>query len=109
MHDSPGKFSWGDGGLKLVEKYSRRDLTQAEDKLPAVSSLARSIAIHTKDTYYGGLWKSCIIEGLNWKLHVHEPHHFCNDPVHDAEIAKVDPAVEATIKFPSAYRAPSWS
>jgi hypothetical protein len=45
---------WDRGWLALVEDYSRRKLTREEDKLPALSGLAKLLAQRTGDGYLLG-------------------------------------------------------
>jgi hypothetical protein len=89
-----------------VEEYSKRKLTKGFDKLPALSGLANRIAEKTGDTYLAGLWKSNLLSELNWGVKAFEPTHSCNDPAHDASMP---PARKSAVKYPTEYRAPSWS
>jgi len=54
---------------RLVERYSQRALTVADDKLPAISGLARlfqsSLKASTED-YLAGVWKASLPHGLLW-------------------------------------------
>ncbi|KAL5326255.1 hypothetical protein ACEPPN_007393 [Leptodophora sp. 'Broadleaf-Isolate-01'] len=102
--DSKGVLAWGDAWLKLIEKYTRRSLTREEDKFPALSGLARSIASYTKDTYHAGIWKSYLMQGLFWEVYAFEPYHFCNNPEHDTDTAE-----KSSVRRLEKYRAPSWS
>ncbi len=90
----------------LVEEYTKRSLTRDDDKLPALSGLASSIAARTGDTYLAGLWRSNIIEGLSWRMKLVEFNHYCDDPAHDES---VPPDTKAKAHYPAKYRAPSWS
>jgi hypothetical protein len=73
----------------LVQEYTWRQMTMANDKLPALSGLAQMFAARIKTNYVAGLWSDAIIEGLAW----------------DAL-----GAYEAPLPAPSAqYIAPSWS
>ncbi|KAH7074279.1 heterokaryon incompatibility protein-domain-containing protein [Paraphoma chrysanthemicola] len=101
----PGKtrqWRW----TRLVEEFSKRKLTKDFDKLPALSGLANLIAANTGDTYLAGLWKSTLMTELSWSVKAFEPHHSCDDPKHDASMPA---AHKSTVKYPSQYRAPSWS
>ncbi|KAF4947358.1 hypothetical protein FSARC_13979 [Fusarium sarcochroum] len=71
----------------LVEAYSRRNLTQPSDKLPAMSALARTFGdVLGNDTkYLAGLWSMNILYGLMWETW------------------------GARVPHVSKYRAPSWS
>jgi hypothetical protein len=59
---------WDNGWLRLVEDYSRRKLTRAEDKLPALAVLARVLAQQTGDTYLAGVWGNHLPEDLFWRV-----------------------------------------
>jgi Heterokaryon incompatibility protein (HET) len=72
---------WND----LVEAYTRCAFTKPSDKLVAFSGLARLFQDLTRDEYVAGLWRSCLLEHLDWR--VYEP------------AARLIPD----------YRAPSWS
>ncbi|KAK2031940.1 HET-domain-containing protein [Colletotrichum zoysiae] len=71
---------WGD----LVNEYSRRKLTVPDDKLPAISGLARTFGSALEDQYVAGLWKRDLIRGMLWLT--------------DFEATR-----------PARWRAPSWS
>jgi hypothetical protein len=92
--------------MRLVQQYSTRKLTIDSDKLPALSGLANLIAMKTGDTYLAGLWKSNLLNDLNWAIKAYEPTHSCTDTAHDATMP---PATKSTVKYPTKYRAPSWS
>lgn len=51
---------------KIVELYSRRQLTQNSDRLPALAGLATYFKQHLGDDYCAGLWKEDLIYGLTW-------------------------------------------
>jgi hypothetical protein len=58
-------FAW----TSIVEDYSRRRLTEPNDKLPAISGLARTVLSRTglsPESYLVGLWKEELIDGLLW-------------------------------------------
>ena len=55
-------FTW----LMLVNQYTRRDLTLFEDRLPAISGIARELHSIWKDQYIAGFWKSSILQQLAW-------------------------------------------
>jgi hypothetical protein len=70
----------------VVVEYSRRDLTVASDKLPALAGMAEEFQRLTGDTYLAGLWKNNLCFDLMWSP---------------------NPAIRL-IK-PATWRAPSWS
>jgi hypothetical protein len=49
-----------------VENYTSRQLTKAEDMLPALSGLARIVGEYTKSEYVVGLWAGDFIRSLGW-------------------------------------------
>jgi hypothetical protein len=51
----------------LLWSYGTRKLTNASDKLPALSGLASIFAKRMQDEYVAGLWRSHLIEGLLWE------------------------------------------
>lgn len=57
---------------QIVTDYSRRALTRAEDKLIALSGIAKVFAsrlsINPEDSYFAGLWKDALIRDLLWKV-----------------------------------------
>ncbi len=54
--------------LELVQHYTKLGITKVQDRLPALSGLAKMIQTQTNDTYVAGLWKSYLVEGLAWVL-----------------------------------------
>jgi hypothetical protein len=50
----------------LVKEYSQCALTCPDDRLIAMSGIAEMFKKHTGDEYLAGLWKSRLIEGMNW-------------------------------------------
>lgn len=79
-HNVPRYGRWDRGWLALVEDYSRRKLTRAEDKLPALSGLAKLLAQRTGDGYLAMLWYGHIIEDLFWRVYAREEHLKVGDP-----------------------------
>jgi len=51
---------------EMVQGYSKRNLSVASDKLPALSGLASEFAYLLNDQYIAGLWKDDFIAGLCW-------------------------------------------
>jgi hypothetical protein len=81
MHIKP-YLDW----YSIVEEYSRRELSCAGDKLPALSGLAHKFARAIDGVYLAGLWRGDLWRGIMWK-----------------------PQFEDGMKQPPKYRAPSWS
>jgi hypothetical protein len=93
-HNALKKASSDDNYWRQVaEAYSRRQLTQHSDKLPALSGIAAAIsAVREGDVYLAGLWKNSLLFDLTWRT----------------EWGKWD-AGDVDITKPPNYRAPSWS
>jgi hypothetical protein len=57
---------------QIVVDYSRRSLAHAQDKLVALSGIARVLAnrlsINPEGSYLAGLWKDSLIQDLLWKV-----------------------------------------
>ncbi|KAF2117925.1 heterokaryon incompatibility protein-domain-containing protein [Lophiotrema nucula] len=62
------KHSYGvwEAWQRIVEQYSQRDLTVANDKLPAISGIAHKIKDATGSSYLAGLWKENLASDLLW-------------------------------------------
>ena len=58
----PTPYDW----LTLVEMYTNCDLTREEDKLIAISGMARKLHSFTGNSWYAGLWSDQISFGLLW-------------------------------------------
>lgn len=84
-----------DQWFALRENYSRRLLSNGNDKLLALSALARQMSTHIEGRYLAGLWEHDLLANLGWYVYL--------GPSADREPrARVYPR-------PSGYRAPSWS
>ena len=70
---------------KIIEKYTDTLMTKLEDKLVAISGLARQVYSVTKDKYCAGIWREDLVTQLLWQLQ--RPQHKLDLP----------------------YRTPSWS
>ena len=70
---------------QIVSDYSKRSLSVASDKLPALSGIAARCSQLFNQAYIAGLWEYNLRDGLKW--HVGEPKAY----------------------RPSEYRAPTWS
>ena len=69
-----------------LKDYSTRDLTQEQDKLPALSAIAKVVQKQLGWTYLAGLWRENLISDLLWE--------------------RVSTVVS---RMPKTWRAPSWS
>ncbi|KAF2647556.1 HET-domain-containing protein, partial [Lophiostoma macrostomum CBS 122681] len=56
----------GDTWDWIVRDYSRKEMTFAKDKLPALSAFAKRVGDSSKDTYLAGLWRSDLLRTLTW-------------------------------------------
>jgi hypothetical protein len=70
---SPFDIVWEWYHEVIAMDYSRRLLSFPEDKLPAVSGLARLIARSTQSRYIAGLWEFGLCFGLCWKVNAPAP------------------------------------
>ncbi|KAH8203765.1 hypothetical protein TruAng_002058 [Truncatella angustata] len=79
--------------LNVVQVYSAMDLTRPEDKLVAISGLARRLHAKLREPYLAGLWKSHLCIGLAWEVaRSRDPEQTRDKPVRCKE-----------------FRAPNWS
>ena len=53
---------------EVISQYSRCELTKAQDKLIAISGVAKVLADRFDDTYVAGLWQSNLVGGLCWRV-----------------------------------------
>lgn len=74
---------------RIVEAYARCGLTKAEDKLVAISGIAKHMATMTNDEYVVGMWRRYLESELLWEVNNREHYSVAHRP--------------------SEYRAPSWS
>ena len=72
----------------VIADYSSQKMTQASDKLPAISGLASLVANYTGDQYLAGLWRKDLEYGLLWRA------------------SRAD---APRLIRPSSWRAPSWA
>jgi len=85
--------------LDIRAEYTRRNLTNDEDKLPAISAIAFEIAKLTGWSYLVGLWKEHLFTDLQWRC---DRHTTTPTPGEDSLSNPLRPR-------PPKYRAPSWS
>lgn len=60
--------------LKLVEMYSRCDLTKDTDKLIAIAGMARKLHSNTGVAWCAGIWEDYVCEGLLWLRTIDDLH-----------------------------------
>ncbi|KAF4840971.1 hypothetical protein CGCSCA4_v009796 [Colletotrichum siamense] len=89
------RLSW----WNFVDKYSTCALTFPQDRLLAMSAIAKRIRSFTGDEYVAGLWRSTLEQDLMWRT-VREskpPETFTSSAKREEDAAR------------SSYIAPSWS
>lgn len=77
----------------LVKTYSKCRLTYADDRLMAMAGIAEMFKKNSGDGYLAGLWKSRIVEGLNWVVLEPRPRPQNSDRVPSWSWAAVDSGV----------------
>ncbi|EXM19614.1 hypothetical protein FOTG_12466 [Fusarium oxysporum f. sp. vasinfectum 25433] len=68
--------------INLVKTYSKCSLTCPDDRLMAMAGIAEMFKKNTGDEYLAGLWRSRIVEGLNWVVldPTSRPQNSCRVP-----------------------------
>lgn len=85
--------------LRMVEEYCHRNLTNATDRLPALSGMAKVMSNKIKDRYLAGLWEEYLPQSLVWWVVWEDPSD---------RLTTVSGLVQKwTRPFP--YIAPMWS
>ncbi|TVY75726.1 hypothetical protein LSUE1_G007157 [Lachnellula suecica] len=81
----PGMFKlfWD----RIQYNYSRRRLTNSEDRFRALGGVAEEFQRISQDTYLAGMWKDSIIETLGWRcfnmperIQLQKEHHIAHQP-----------------------------
>ncbi|RFN52063.1 hypothetical protein FIE12Z_3615 [Fusarium flagelliforme] len=88
--DPEGALVWWE---QVISSYTSRQLTNAADKLPALSGMAQQRTQVRGGVYLAGLWQDSLLHDLCWY------HAFMNNV----------PEAGGVGLRPSQYRAPSWS
>ncbi|KAI1128579.1 hypothetical protein F5Y10DRAFT_240101 [Nemania abortiva] len=52
---------------RMVERYSRLELTYPSDRQPAILGLAKHMASKRQSRYLAGLWEDTLISDLAWR------------------------------------------
>lgn len=94
-----GRVGYYDAWQTMLENYGRRLFTFVEDKLPAISGMAKYISDETGDEYLAGLWKSRLPSSLVWSANCYENTKYC---VHLSNLLSM-------LHSPAPYITPSWS
>ena len=58
-----------DTWYRAVKDHTVRDATHDEDKLPAISAIARNFAELLQDDYLAGIWRGDLLRGLLWSTY----------------------------------------
>jgi Heterokaryon incompatibility protein (HET) len=90
-HDRNPRFFAHQLWHRIVKAYSRGLLTKPEDKLVALSGIAKRISQIVEDEYVAGMWRFCLESQLLWY-------------VQDCKQINHEPSAHASV-----YRAPSFS
>jgi hypothetical protein len=96
---------WRARWLYYIQDYSTRSLTFQQDKLPALSRLARMLASQTGDSYCAGLWERHIYEDLCWRVYPRQEFRVRVPGGFTYRYGRTLYVIER----PNEYRAPSWS
>ncbi|KAF7516247.1 hypothetical protein G7054_g14242 [Neopestalotiopsis clavispora] len=87
----------GEWWANMVRYYSKRFLTNEQDKLPALSGLAQVHHRISGDTYLAGIWKASLPNSLCW-------YRWGSSSGYTHELGRIGIA-----RRPQKFRAPSWS
>ncbi|USP77894.1 HET-domain-containing protein [Curvularia clavata] len=68
--DIKNEHGYAKAWSRIVEPYSDRSLTFPDDRLPAISGLAKKFQQTTDFTYIAGLWKENICYDLMWQCDI---------------------------------------
>lgn len=85
--EAPWYTLWND----LVFNYSRMSLTYPEDKMVALSGVAKMVRSRVNDQYVAGIWRKNLVNQIVWETYFHGQGRFYPTPGQPH------------------YRAPSWS
>ena len=64
---------------KIVEDFSKRKLTISQDRLPALSAIAKEYAIESNDRHLAGIWESSLSNGLSWRGYSRTQNRYSQD------------------------------
>ncbi|KAH7091485.1 hypothetical protein FB567DRAFT_617115 [Paraphoma chrysanthemicola] len=82
-----------------MSHYADRELTNPQDKLPAISGMAKILADSIGDAYFAGLWEGDLLRGLLWNVVV--PRY--------RRLQALLVQLKLTRPMTGTYVAPSWS
>lgn len=70
MGSSDPELDW----RKVVERYSRLDITYDSDRLSAISAVVQRLQpLRDNDTYVMGMWTNSVLEEMTWSIHSLRP------------------------------------
>jgi hypothetical protein len=101
----PRQGRWQGGWLALVKDYTTRKLTMGDDKLPALSGLAKLLKEVTGDMYVAGLWLDHLLEDMFWRVKAREEQRIQVPGGFTHVVGNTLCRPRRTAK----YRAPTWS
>ncbi|KAG0649496.1 hypothetical protein D0Z07_4316 [Hyphodiscus hymeniophilus] len=82
--------------IRIVENYTKRNITNLSDRLPAIAGIAQKFKTAWSDEYCAGIWKRHFIASLSWRRGASDSWRSGSD-----KKQYFPPLTE--------YRAPSWS
>lgn len=101
-----------------MERYRRSRLTKEQDKLVAISGLARHMEAKLNDTYLGGLWRKILPSQFLWRVDSFTPKTMLPDYSQERARKMDDDGFAETFAIrhhnhvttrPEARLAPTWS
>lgn len=84
----------------MLQSYMTRRLTYAQDKLPAISGIAKRFAMCFRDEYAAGLWKDSMLTDLAWHT---------TDLRETVPYPTLEQRLDEHLKPGGTFHAPSWS
>jgi len=63
----------------IVEDFSKRKFTVSQDRLPALSTIAKEYAIESNDRYLAGIWEASLSNGLSWRGYSRTQNRYSQD------------------------------
>ncbi|KAF2165490.1 hypothetical protein M409DRAFT_24341 [Zasmidium cellare ATCC 36951] len=108
----PGDYwaTYYDDWRGVVERFTERQITSRQDRLPALSGLADEFQRATGGVYIAGMWKEELIESLAWTVNnlYNANGEYGTYPGHIPPSNFVVGPYPESVK-PPGYVAPSWS
>jgi hypothetical protein len=92
--------------LIAVQLFSRKKLSDEQDRFPAISGLVRLMAVPLADTYVAGLWCNDLLRGLLW---IREFESITRPASYHASSSQSHYLRQITRPGSATYIGPSWS